>query len=244
MSRFRRIEIFEPHYAPVFLREASVFTSKTLAFPSFEEPAELSFAALDLLHLKPSSLECFYTATDLVKTPLFCPSKSVLDRFETDLRLQTLSDRVSELESQFDRLVNAKINGGSGAERKYTWTAEIKGPVTERKYKWTAEIKGGEEEEKKKKKKQEQVKNYKWTAEIKGKGEEEIPMSRKYTFETSSGFAGEGSKEEKKENEKKKEGKKEKKGACATRLVEIEDYPDHGAVVLRKVIRDGLRDLS
>jgi len=221
-----------------------VFTSKTLAFPSFEEPAELSFAALDLLHLKPSSLECFYTATDLVKTPLFCPSKSVLDRFETDLRLQTLSDRVSELESQFDRLVNAKINGGSGAERKYTWTAEIKGPVTERKYKWTAEIKGGEEEEKKKKKKQEQVKNYKWTAEIKGKGEEEIPMSRKYTFETSSGFAGEGSKEEKKENEKKKEGKKEKKGACATRLVEIEDYPDHGAVVLRKVIRDGLRDLS
>ncbi|KAI5563302.1 hypothetical protein BDE02_15G108000 [Populus trichocarpa] len=234
MSRFRRIEIFEPHYAPVFLREASVFTSKTLAFPSFEEPAELSFAALDLLHLKPSSLECFYTATDLVKTPLFCPSKSVLDRFETDLRLQTLSDRVSELESQFDRLVNAKINGGSGAERKYTWTAEIKGPVTERKYKWTAEIKGGEEEEKKKKKKQEQVKNYKWTAEIKGKGEEEIPMSRKYTFETSSGFAGEGSKEEKKENEKKKEGKKEKKGACATRLVEIEDYPDHGAVVLRK----------
>ena len=242
MSRFRRIEIFEPHCAPVFLREASVFTPKTLAFPSFEEPDELSFAALDLLHLKPSSLDFFYSATDLVKTPSFCPSKSLLDRFETDLRLQTLSDRVSELESQFDRLVKAKINGGSGAERKYTWTAEIKGPVTERKYKWTAEIKGGGEE--KKKKKEEQVKNYKWTAEIKGKGEEEVPMTRKYTFETSSGFAGEGSKEEKKEKEKKREGKKEKKGACATRLVEIEDYPDHGAVVLRKVIRAGLRDFS
>uniref|UniRef100_A0A6N2NGJ8 BAG domain-containing protein n=1 Tax=Salix viminalis TaxID=40686 RepID=A0A6N2NGJ8_SALVM len=232
MSRFRRIEIFEPHCAPVFLREASVFTPKSLVFPSFEEPDDLSFAALDLLHLKPSSLEVFYTATDLVKTPSFCPYKSVLDRFETDLRLQTLSDRVSELESQFDRLVNEKINGGSGAERKYTWTAEIKGPVTERKYKWTAEIRGGEE--KKKKKKEEQVKNYTWTTEIKGKGEEGIPMSRKYTFETSSGFAGEGSKKEKKVEEKKKECRKEKKGACARRLVEIEDYPDHGAVVLQK----------
>ncbi|KAG5230524.1 calmodulin-binding family protein [Salix suchowensis] len=222
MSRFRRVEIFEPHCAPVFLREASVFTPKSFVFPSFEEPDDLSFAALDLLHLKPSSLE----------TPSFCPYKSVLDRLETDLRLQTLSDRVSELESQFDRLVNEKINGGSGAERKYTWTAEIKGPVTERKYKWTAEIRGGEE--KKKKKKEEQVKNYTWTTEIKGKGEEGIPMSRKYTFETSSGFAGEGSKKEKKVEEKKKECRKEKKGACARRLVEIEDYPDHGAVVLQR----------
>jgi hypothetical protein len=107
--------------------------------------------------------------------------------------------------------------------------------VTERKYKLTAEIKGGEE----KKKKEEKIKNYKWTAEIKGKGEEEIPISRKYTFETSSGFAGDGSKSEKKEKEKEKEKKieaKEKKGQCATRLVEIEDYPDHGAVVLRQVI--------
>ncbi|KAJ6670001.1 BAG FAMILY MOLECULAR CHAPERONE REGULATOR 7, partial [Salix koriyanagi] len=59
-------------------------------------------------------------------------------------------------------------------------------------------------------------------------------MSRKYTFETSSGFPGEGSKKEKKVEEKKKECRKEKKGACARRLVEIEDYPDHGAVVLQR----------
>jgi hypothetical protein len=235
MSRFRRIEIFEPHYAPVLLRETSIFTPKSLVFPSFEEPEELGFAAFDLLCSKPTSFEVFDTVTDLVKTRSFYTSKSIHDRFETDLRLHTLHDRVSELESKFDRLVNPKINGGSGAERKYTWTAEIKGPVTERKYKLTAEIKGGEE----KKKKEEKIKNYKWTAEIKGKGEEEIPISRKYTFETSSGFAGDGSKSEKKEKEKEKEKKieaKEKKGQCATRLVEIEDYPDHGAVVLRQVI--------
>ncbi|KAJ6748129.1 BAG FAMILY MOLECULAR CHAPERONE REGULATOR 7 [Salix purpurea] len=178
MSRFRRIEIFEPHYAPALLRETSIFTPKAFGFPSFEEPEELAFAAFDLLYSKPTTFDVFDT---------------------------TLSHRVSELESKFDRLVNAKINVGSGAERKYTWTAEIKGPVTERKYKLTAEIKGGEEEKKKK--------------------------EEKYTFETSSGFAG--SKSEKKEKEKKKEPK-EKKGECATRLVEIEDYPDHGAVVLRQ----------
>ncbi|KAB5532349.1 hypothetical protein DKX38_019019 [Salix brachista] len=230
MSRFRRIEIFEPHYAPVLLRETSIFTPKAFGFPSFEEPEELAFAAFDLLYSKPTTFEVFDTVTDLVNTRSFYTKKSVHDRFATDLRLQTLSHRGSELESKFDRLVNAKINVGSGAERKYTWTAEIKGPVTERKYKLTAEIKGGEEE-KKKKKKEEKIKNYKWTAEIKGKEEEEIPISRKYTFETSSGFAG--SKSEKKEKEKKKEAK-EKKGECATRLVEIEDYPDHGAVVLRQ----------
>ncbi|CAK7337040.1 unnamed protein product [Dovyalis caffra] len=230
MSRFRRIEIFEPHYAPVFLRETSIFTPKALAFPFFEEPEELTFSALDLFYSKPSTFDVFDTVADLVKPPSFCTYKSIHDRFETDLRLQTLSDRVSDLESKFDRLVNAKINAGSGAERKYKWTAEIKGPMTERKYKWTAEIKGHEEKEKK----EEKVKNYKWTAEIKEKGEEEIPISRKYTFEASSGFAGEGGKPEKKEKEKKKEGKKEHKGECATRLVEIEDYPDHGAVVLRQ----------
>ncbi|KAG5234440.1 calmodulin-binding family protein [Salix suchowensis] len=239
MSRFRRIEIFEPHYAPALLRETSIFTPKAFGFPSFEEPEELAFAAFDLLYSKPTTFEVFDTVTDLVNTRSSYTKKSVHDRFATDLRLQTLSHRVSELESKFDRLVNAKINVGSGAERKYTWTAEIKGPVTERKYKLTAEIKGGEEEKKKKKEekvkdnkwKEEKVKNYKWTAEIKGKEEEEIPISRKYTFETSSGFAG--SKSEKKEKEKKKEAK-EKKGECATRLVEIEDYPDHGAAVLRQ----------
>ncbi|KAF9671896.1 hypothetical protein SADUNF_Sadunf12G0098100 [Salix dunnii] len=227
MSRFRRIEIFEPHYAPVLLRETSIFTPKAFVFPSFEEPEELAFAAFDLMYSKPSTFEVFDTVTDLVNTSSFYTNKSIHDRFATDLRLQTLSHRVSELESKFDRLVNTKINVGSGAERKYTWTAEIKGPVTERKYKLTAEIKGGEEE--KKKKKEEKIKDYKWTAEIKGKGEEEIPISRKYTFETSSGFAG--SKSEKKEKEKEA---KEKKGECATRLVEIEDYPDHGAAVLRQ----------
>ncbi|KAJ6688602.1 hypothetical protein OIU74_017163 [Salix koriyanagi] len=100
MSRFRRVEIFEPHCAPVFLREASVFTPKSLVFPSFEEPDDLSFAALDLLHLKPSSLEVFYTATDLVKTPSFCPYKSVLGA-ELMVRAAKRS-MVDELEAMLD----------------------------------------------------------------------------------------------------------------------------------------------
>lgn len=230
MSRFRRIEVYEPDYAPLLVRETSIFAPRTLCFPSFtleEEAHDLSFA-LDLLYPKPSSFEVLDTVTDLIKAPPFCPYKRIHDRFETQFCLQTLSDRVSELESKFDRLVNAKINN-DGGERKYTWTAEIKGPVTERKYRWTAEIKGAE-----KKKKEEKLKNYKWTAEIKGKGEEEIPISRKYTFEASTG--GDSSKSEKKEKEKEK--KKEKKGVCGPRIVEIEESPDHRALVLRQVIQE------
>ncbi|KAF2311698.1 hypothetical protein GH714_026121 [Hevea brasiliensis] len=100
----------------------------------------------------------------------------------TELCFQTLCDRVSALESRFERLINANVHGG---DRKYTWMAEIKGPV-ERKYKWTAEIKEGKKNKEEKKAGVE--KNYKWTAEIKGK-EEEQPISRKYTFEVSRGDA-------------------------------------------------------
>ncbi|KAE9620168.1 hypothetical protein Lal_00018994 [Lupinus albus] len=87
----------------------------------------------------------------------------------TELCLQSLSDRVSDLESQFNRIVAGKSGGRSvGGNRKYTWTTEIKGEEGfDRKYKWIAEL---VEEEKKKKLK---TKSIKWKSEIKGKDEAE-----------------------------------------------------------------------
>lgn len=226
MSRIRRIEILDPYYPSIYVREASIFTPKTLAFPSFlveEETDALSFA-LDLLNPKPSPFEPFDSVSDLIQieNPLsVCSYKRIQKRVGYDLCLQTLCDRVSVLESTFDRLVSAKVHS---SDRKYTWTKEIEGPV-ERKYKWTAEIKEGKKNKEVKKGGVE--KNYKWTAEIKKK-EEEQPISRKYTFEVSSGDAGESSGTGKKE-------KKEKKGRNGVRLVEIEEPNDHGVVALKQV---------
>lgn len=230
MSLFRRIDLIEPHYHPsLFLRETSIFAAEPLAFPSFvEEAFDLSFG-LDLLNPKPSPIAFFDAVTDLVRInerPSFASYRRIQRvekrRGPEHFYLQSLCDRVSELESRFDRLVNAREKGG---DRKYTWTAEIKSPEkdgVERKYKWTAEIKGG------KKKVGGTEKNYKWTEEIKGRGEAGRPIARTYTFKASSGDAGDcsGLKENK---------KKGLKGESDMHVVEIEDPADHGAVILRQV---------
>lgn len=238
MSLFRRIEILDPCYPSLVVREASIFAPKSLAFPSFlveEEHDDLSFA-LDLLNPYPTPFHLFDPVSDLIQienTPSFSSYKRIQRRVGTEFCLQTLCDRVTALESRFDRLINPKkINGG---DRKYTWTAEIKGPV-ERKYKWTAEIKEG--------KKTKEEKNYKWVAEIKGK-EEEQPINRKYTVEVSSGDASECSGSLKKDKKDKKENK-EKKKENVVRLVEIEEPNDHGAVVLRQAFakRAGVARIS
>lgn len=231
MSRIRRIKILDSYYPSIYVGEASIFTPKMLAFPSFvveEESEALSFA-LDLLTPKVDPFELFESVSDLIqidKASSFCSYKRIQKRVGTELYLQTLCDRVSGLESRFDRLINGKVRG---EDRKYTLTAEIKGPV-ERKYKWTAEIKDGKKNKEEKKAAVE--KNYKWTAEVKGK-EAKHPISRKYTFEVSSGDAGECSGSGKKE--KKDKEKKEKKGGNEVRLVEIEEHCDHGVVALRQV---------
>ncbi|XP_022737601.1 BAG family molecular chaperone regulator 7 [Durio zibethinus] len=229
MSRFRRIDILDRYYSPsLFVNETSFFAPMPLAFPSlFEEEHNLSFA-LDVLNPLTcfSPLEIYDSVTDLVqieKMPSFCSYRRVQRRVEPEFSIQTLCDRVTALESNFDRLVSARIGGG---DRKYTWMAEIKGPV-ERKYKWVAEIKDG------KKKAEEKEKKYKWSAEIEGKGIDG-PISKKYTFTASAGDAGEFSKSEKKENNEKKHHKKDKKGGNDTRIVEIEEPSDHGVVVLRQ----------
>ncbi|CAN6569232.1 unnamed protein product [Malus baccata var. baccata] len=232
MSWLRRIELIEPYYPPpspsaVILRETSIFAApKALhfPFPSFfeevEEDYELGYA-LELLSPTP------------IKTPSLLSYGMIrrVERLGGELFLQSLSDRVSELESRFDRLAKVKLGG----DRKYTWTAEIKGPEKqglERKYKWTTEIKEGKH--KKKAAEEATEKKYKWTAEIEGKGE----ISRKYSFTASNGGDSDSSDTKEKKGKKKTKGKngskKEKKEESDTRLVEIEELVDHGAVVLRQ----------
>lgn len=227
MSRFSRIEFFEP-YPSISRWETSIFAPKPLFFA--EDDDDDLFYGLDLFKPGLDPYELFDTVTDLIqikKTTPFCSSyKRIHRRVGSELYLQSLTDRVSALELSFDRLLKARTCGG---DRKYTWTAEINSPAKngfDRKYKWMAEIKEG----KAKKKREEKVveKNYKWTAEIKGKGDE-APILRTYTWKVSSGAAGECSgvvKEKKKEKCKKDLGR--------TRVVEIEEAADHGAVVLRQ----------
>ncbi|XP_004514522.1 BAG family molecular chaperone regulator 7 [Cicer arietinum] len=247
MNRFRRVEFIEHepliplplcHYS-----SSPFFITETLAFPSFVEqslPFDLGHDLGHDLSLLPSPFHA-----DLVR----------VDRTHS-FQLQSLSDRVAELESRFDRIIDGKkkekkksSGGGGGCNRKYTWTADIKGAEKngfDRKYKWIAQI--VEEENKKKKKndsklKSAVVKNVKWTAEIKGKGEDS-GNTRKYTFEVGSGDdaekkkknlnVNEKEKEKEKVNEKEKEKEKEKKKESRFRIVEIEEPTDHKVVVLRQ----------
>ncbi|KAK7312083.1 hypothetical protein VNO77_35654 [Canavalia gladiata] len=220
MSRFRRFELIEEPFS----YSSPFFFTETLALPSFVEDS----LDLDLL-LLPSPLGA---VTDLLCTPSFAYRRvqRVERQLGTELCLQRLCDRVAELESRFDRLQGGK----SGSDRKYTWTAEIKGAEKngfDRKYKWAAEI----VEEENKKKLKSAAKNIKWTAEIKGKGEDS-GISRKYTFQVESGDAEKKEKEE--EKEKKKEKVKEKvkntKKGSGLRIVEIQEPCDHRDVVLRQ----------
>ncbi|XP_019192439.1 PREDICTED: BAG family molecular chaperone regulator 7-like [Ipomoea nil] len=235
--RFTRFELFE-HSPPFFLKETTTL-SRNPFYPSFPLENELDIA-LDLICPTAYSLPRFdFTSqfdavTDLVqieRTPFYSNVKRVQRRrvgsgFDTHC-LQSLCDRVSALELEFDRLSLEKKKKTKVGDRKYTWTAEIKSPEEDgldRKYKWVAKInddgrKGAPE------------KSYKLTAEIKGKGEDK-PISRTYTFEASTGDSGEYRMVEKKD--KKKEEKKKKKEDGCKRVVEIEEPSDHGAIVLRQ----------
>ncbi|KAL3524163.1 hypothetical protein ACH5RR_016997 [Cinchona calisaya] len=244
MSGFRRFELIEysPFLPPFFPREkeaTTLFSTKTLHLlnPFFTESDDLDLLLLLYPTPKPPAF-LPETITDLIqvdkiKTPLYTSTRRVQHRvgLRTQLYLESLCDRVSQLELSFDRLEKEnKLKPKKIGERKYTWTAEIKAPEEDedgidRKYKWTAEIKDG-------KKKGHLEKNYKYNAEIKGKG------SRKYTFTASIGDAGESCGSSEKEKKQKDKSEKEKSSVGSTRLIEIHEEPptsDHGAVVLRKV---------
>lgn len=131
---------------------------------------------------------------------------------------------MSSLESKFDRLLQVKerekkVKQLSEMDRKYSWTAEIKGDV-EKKYRWTAEIEGDDV-----KKGKNGERKYQWITEIKGKKDDD---KRVYTWKATIGG------EKKKEKEKKE--KKGEKGSSATRIVEIEEHSDDRRVVVMRQV--------
>ncbi|KGN43699.1 BAG family molecular chaperone regulator 7 [Cucumis sativus] len=239
-SRFSRFQSIDPYYShcPSLLltdAETSIILPKPLSFPfqSFVDEVDDFDFAFDLLShrpLPPPPFHVFDSFTDLVRidqTPSFSSYSRVrrVERSSDEVLLRRLSDRVSELEARFDRLSSARVSGYG--DRKYTWTKEIKEVEkngVDRKYKLVAEIKDGKKN--KEGKNGGVLQNYKWSAEIKGKDERD-PI-RKYTVEVSS---GNGSESTEKKEEKKKKGKKV---GSETRVVEIEDTNDQGAVVLRQ----------
>lgn len=243
-----------------FSSSLDLLRSPSLLAPT-PSPFEIFDSVTDLIQIdrstlpfsSSSSLSSFRALVELRLGRLGSVAESV--------HLRSLCDRVSALEQRFDRLVNAS----TGRDQKYTWTAEIKSPakkdglerkykLTERikggknqkNYKWVTEIKGGKcrTAQKKVVEVEEEdglVKNYRWTTEVKGKGanEDSEEEERIYSFKASSVGADEslGSKKKDKANkeEKKKKKKECKKEERDTRVVEIEDPTDHGAVVLRQV---------
>ncbi|XP_031381740.1 BAG family molecular chaperone regulator 7 [Punica granatum] len=248
MSLLRRIELMEPYcLSPLFL------APDTLPYERFYR--ERFISSLDLLGLEPTPFELFDAVTDLIQLER-APSLSSYRRIRYRVGAESsyllnLCDRVSELESKFDRLVSARrIAAG---DRKHIWTAEIKGKDADRKYKLTAEIKGAKEEKEKEKEKHhrhhhrhhhhhhhhhKEGKSYKWIAEIKDKGEEG-PITRTYTWKASNRDMDESSesgseKEEKKHKKEKKHEEEKKDEKCTTRLVEIEEPSDLGVFTLRQ----------
>ncbi|XP_012830053.1 PREDICTED: BAG family molecular chaperone regulator 7-like, partial [Erythranthe guttata] len=164
-----------------------------------------AFDLLEYSHPPHFPLDEFDAVADLIrfeKTPFRTSTRRVRP---SELYLQAISDRVSELEIGFERPLkeekarNKKQNG----ERKYTWTAEIEEPDEDRKYKWMAGIKSGEDGS------DVLEKSYKFTAQIKGKGKGgdcHRPIERSYTVKVSSGGKSE------KETKKKKGDKVKEKG--------------------------------
>ncbi|XP_058744274.1 BAG family molecular chaperone regulator 7 [Vicia villosa] len=240
MSRFRRYEIIEEEPLPFplpFCHSSSshFFVTETLPFPSFIQES-LPF---DLDLLLPSHFHA-----DLVRVDRTASFLQKRVEKQSELRLQSLTDRVAELESRFEQILGGKKKKDEkkkkSSERKYTWTTEIKGGEKngfDRKYKWIAEI--VEEEKKKNKQKSAIVKNVKWTAEIKGKGEDS-GNTRRYSFAVESGDDAEkkkkngSEKEKEKEKVKEEENVKDKKKERKLRIVEIEEPDDHRVVVLRQ----------
>uniref|UniRef100_A0A1J3J8K7 BAG family molecular chaperone regulator 7 n=1 Tax=Noccaea caerulescens TaxID=107243 RepID=A0A1J3J8K7_NOCCA len=210
MSWIRRIDLIDPYTcSPLLVRETSII-EPFLGFPSDDEDLGFPFG-----FPSPSPLDLFESVTDLVqieKSPSSCKYLKIRRKSPPDYPLQYLCDRVSQLETKFDRLSRdsdrkytlTKEIKGSG-ERKYKWEAEIQGS-TERKYKMEAEIEGSGE------------RKYRWTTEIKaGKKDEERKL-----------IALKKAKAEADEAEEKKDKKKKKKKKSYNWTTELKSERENG----------------
>ncbi|KAJ0962064.1 hypothetical protein J5N97_029892 [Dioscorea zingiberensis] len=212
MSFSKRFEHRDPFSAPFFYRETSIF--RHLSVPSIDDlEDELGFA-LDLMN--PISIPIpspfsfphgfFESATDLV---LVDRMEAQLRRAETKAHLQSLSNRVAELELNFARAMRSKPTDHG---RNCKWMAEIKGSKGEGidwKFKWMDAEGQGE-------------KNVKWRTGITGKGEPSCP---RYTFPSSMTPAP---------LEAKEKGKKWTGTTNTRRVLEIEEPVNPGCIALKK----------
>lgn len=171
MSWIRRLDLIDPYYTcspPLLIhRETSIVKPPSSFFDYVFEEEEEDLAASPFGF---SPLDLFFE-TDLVLI-----EKSIRRRREEEYPpLQYLCDRVSQLETKFERCL---VGGGrDGSDRKYKLTKEIKGGSGERKYKWEAEIQGPPGR-KYKLEAEPTERKYKWEAEF------ECPGERKYTWTT------------------------------------------------------------
>ncbi|XP_078446033.1 BCL-2-associated athanogene 7 [Wolffia australiana] len=206
MSWCRRLELLESPYS-LFYADSCLQRSSLLPFPSplLFDPEELDLPFPWIRHPFASPSPLDLLDEDLRSIRRF------QERTDAEIYLRSLADRVSALELGFDRaLLSSPLR-----DRKYTWTAETKGSLGgDRKYKVVAEAAANGE------------KSLKVKSEIKDKDK----ASRIYSFQTSSSPAAVL---EKKKKTKKKVAVKEEK-AGTSRLVEITDEADQGAVVLRQ----------
>ena len=171
----------------------------------FSSPFLFEQDLLDFALEPPCPLNLSVSAADLIQIGAPTTLQRLQERAETEIYLKNLSDRVTALELGF----NGGILRSSPLEdRKYTWTSETKGS-SGRKYKVEAEATAKGE------------RNLKFTAEVKDKDK----VLRKCTFEKSSTPAVLSKNKEKVVREKK----------SGTRLVEISEGADQGAIVLRQV---------
>ncbi|CAG7887213.1 unnamed protein product [Brassica rapa] len=174
MSWIRRLDLIDPYYTcspPLLIhRETSIVKPSSFFDYVFEEEEE-DLSPFPFGFSPPSPLDLFFE-TDLVLI-----EKSIRRRREEEYPpLQYLCDRVSQLETKFERCL---VGGGrDGSDRKYKLTKEIKGGSGERKYKWEAEIQGPPGR-KYKLEAEPTERKYKWEAEFECPGGE-----RKYTWTT------------------------------------------------------------
>ncbi|MQM08230.1 hypothetical protein Taro_041087 [Colocasia esculenta] len=236
MSWFRRMELLDSPSASLFLDEAAFCKPRPFPFSTsfLDEPEQLELA-LDILgppsvvdvpirsflsRPAPSHVDFFESAADLLQigsaAAYGASLRRLQERAEAEVCLRSLCDRVAALEVGFDRAMLAP----APRDRKYKWTTEIKeADGADRKYKWETEVKAGGE------------RNLKWTAEIGGKVKNS-PTSRTYTFQASTAPAAAKKVEVPVKVRKAKKGGEAK--ASSTRVVEITDGSDQGAVVLRQ----------
>ncbi|KAG0457279.1 hypothetical protein HPP92_022130 [Vanilla planifolia] len=227
MSFSRRFELFEsalcglkvPSLLPFPFEAEDMALDEDVGFAlDVLCPSPLKASLVDLPHIYSHCFDSWLS--DRVSIPLL-PFADVVRRAETELQLRSLSDRVAALEVGLERAGKAR---DERLDRKYKWTAEIKGAegeeASDRKYKLVAKATVGGE------------RSVKWMTEVNGKGS--------YTFEASTVRAPASSatgKEKIKNAQEEKKKKKKQSLKPSTKLVEIEEQNPREIIIKKAFAR-------